>query len=333
MEQKIGERQRWIWLASGLTAVAAAGLCRLEWLWVLLGGTVACVYYLYIESRLRQHGLAQQMTGGFGLAGKVLAVLTVFWLIVVMGRCAILADVAFPTADGFPGLGWVLLALAAWGCGKGAKVCAGCVGVLSLFLLVLYGVVVVFSAPDVSVKEWMPTAAWKQGLAALSMFLLPGVVWYLPVRKRTGRKQTLVLLLPVFAAVLTAVTAGVLTRELAQASTVPLYELSRSVSVLGVVERIEPLLSAAVTMGVFSLLAAMACACQALLEPIIPWSRNGSVCCLAAAAIMYVVKALSETVVMAGNAAFFLLFPVVLTAFQKTLKKGEKGVDKDSNEC
>lgn len=322
--RRIGERQRWVWLAAGLSAVASVELCGIGWLWVLLGGLAVCGYYLYIEKNLLEGGLAEKLTSGFGFAGKVLAALTVFWIILVMGRCACLVDTAFPMVDGFPTLGWVLLALAAWGSRKGAKACAGCSGILSLFLIALYGVVTVFSVPDVQLPYLVPQSSWEDGVRTVGFFLLPAAVWYVPVTRRKGKKQAMILLVPIAAAALSAVTAGVLSPELARQTEVPVYELSRSVSVLGVVERIEPLLSAAMTMGLFSLLSAMACACQMLADEIVPTPWSGSLCCVAAAGTMYVVKAWPEAFLLMGNGLFFLLLPVVTIVVEKNFKKSKK---------
>lgn len=318
MEHKIGERQRWAWLASAMSAVAATTLCGLNWLWVLTGGLVVCLYYLYIEKKLLTHGLAERITGCF--VGKVAAVVMIFWIIAVMGYCACLADSAFPMVDGFPGLGWVLLALAAWGSRKGVRACAGCSGILCLFLLVLYGIVAAFAVPDVQLSYLMPNGQWTQAIAVAGLFLLPAAVWTVPVRERKGSSRGWVLLLPVLAAALSAVTAGVLSPELARKTAVPIYELARSVSVLGVVERIEPLLSAAMTMGIFCLLTCLTCACQALAERIAPWRWWGSLCALLAAGAMYLVRGLSGSVLIVGNVLIFLVFPAVAVSAQKKSK-------------
>ena len=328
MERRIGERQRWVWLAVGLSAVAAVRLCAINWLWVLLGGLAACLYYLYIEKRLLTDGLAGRLTDSFGFPGKVLCVLLLFWIILVMGRCACYADTAFPMVDGFPSLGWVLLALAAWGSRKGPQACAGCSGILCLFLLALYGVIAVFSVPDIKVQYLAPAADWRQTIEVLGMFLLPAGVWCVPVRQRKGKCRSLIFLLPVFAAALSAVTGGVLSPEVAMENPAPLYELSRSVSVLGVVERIEPLISAAMTMGIFCLLSSLACACQALADQVGSWRRSGSLCCLAAAGTMYFAKDVSQTFLTGGNLAFFLFLPLAAAAVKKSQNFEEKGVDK-----
>ena len=314
MRNRITQRQRWVWLASSVSAVAAILLCRLNWLWVLVGGSVVCLYYLYIEKKLDGRGLTEHMNG---VTGKVCAVIMIFWFVLVMGYCACLADSAFPMVDGFPGLGWVLLALSAYGSRKGIRACAGCSGILCLFLFGLYALVAAFSLPDVQIEHLRPEGRWTQAISAAVAFLFPFGVWMMPVSRQTGKGRWWVLLLPVLAAALAAITAGVLSPQLARTVQVPLYELSRSVSVLGVVERIEPLLCAAMTMGLFCLLTSLACACQMLADRIENWKWSGSLCCLGAAGAMYAARVLPGGVWVVGNLLIFLLFPAVLVSFKK----------------
>ena len=131
------------------------------------------------------------------------------------------------------------------------------------------------------------------------------------------------LLLPAFAAVLTAVTAGVLSPELAAARTVPLYDLAQSVSLFGVVERIEPLLSAAMTMGVFALLSALACAGQALADTLWPWTWSGSAVCAAAAGMMYLTRNVPPEVLTAGAVVFWFAVPVATVGVVRIRRKDE----------
>ena len=145
MERRIGERQRWAWMAAGLSAVVASKVCGYHWLWVLVGGLVVSVYNIVLDRTLAEQGVARLLCRKFGWGGKILAGSTLLWTILVMGWVAYLADTAFPMVDGFPGLGWVLLALAVWAAAKGPAACARCCGVLCLILLALYGVVAVFA--------------------------------------------------------------------------------------------------------------------------------------------------------------------------------------------
>ena len=318
MGQKIGERQRWAWLAAGLSAAAASDVCGYNWLWVLIGGLAASVYYIIMDQKLDDRGLAWAMGAAFGWGGKILAVLTLLWTVLVMGWAANLADTAFPMVDGFPGLGWVLLGLAAWGAWKGPGACARCGGVLCLFLIVLYGIITVFATPDVTWSYLKPTAHWEHGIWTAGVFLLPAGVWYVPcTRNRKGPTWQMALLLPLFAAALAAVTGGVLSPELAVLRVAPLYDLAQSVSLFGVVERIEPLLSAALTMGVFALLSSLACAAQALADRVWPWQWNGAAACALAGAAMLLTKGFPVELVAIGAWVFWLLIPVLVLVFNR----------------
>ena len=173
MAHKIGERQRWAWLWAGASGIAAACLCGFGWRWVLLGSAAAAAYYIYLERRTPASGLALHICTQLGLIGKLLNALTLVWIVVTMGWAASLADAAFPSVNGFPSLGWLLLALAAWGSRKGGAVGARCCGVLSLFLLGLYGVIVGFAIPDIDPKNLEHHGAWTQALVTFGLCLQP----------------------------------------------------------------------------------------------------------------------------------------------------------------
>ena len=318
MAQRMGERQRWAWLAGGLSVTVSACACGLGWLWVLAGGLLAALYYIYMDTALPTAGLASQLP-------TAAAVVILLWLVAVMAWSANLADGAFPMIQGFPALGWTMLALAAWGSRKGPAACARCAGVLCLFWLILYSAVVVFALPDVQTGNLIPYGAWKNGFWTAGLFLLPGAVWYLPcTRSRKKPAWVIGIALPLAAGVLAAVTAGVLSPLLAASQPSPLYTLAQSVSLFGVVERIEPLLSAAMVMGVFCLLSAMACACQSLF----PWKWTGIAACVAAGALMGIAGKVDVAVVSVGNLVLFGVLPTALILLQKkTSKKRKKPVD------
>ena len=81
MDQRIGERQRWAWLASGLSAAVAACACGFSWAWVLGAGLLVTVYYIYMDIRLRPRGLSAMLPQVLGKPGRVLAVLTLIWMV------------------------------------------------------------------------------------------------------------------------------------------------------------------------------------------------------------------------------------------------------------
>lgn len=311
MDRRIGERQRWAWLAGGLSAAVAACACGLGWIWVLAGGLPVAAYYIYMDRKLPSVGLAALLSKRFGVIGRALAVLTLIWTVLAMGWAANLADGAFPMVNGFPVLGWTVLALAAWGSWKGSAACARCAGVLCLFLVFLYGMVTVFAAPDVQWENLRPVGSWQGAVCTAGLFLLPASVWYGPcTRSRKRAAWEMGLLLPLVAAVLAGVTAGVLTPVLAASLPSPLYTLAQSVSLFGVVERIEPLLSAAMVMGVFCLLSGMACACRELAGQIFAWRWSGAICCAIAGALMGILKTVDLFVLTGGCLLFWVVLPL-----------------------
>ena len=91
----------------------------------------------------------------------------------------------------------------------------------------------------------------------------------------------------------------------------PLYLLAQSVSLFGVVERIEPLLSAAMTIGVFCLASAMACACRCLWSQARHWKWSGTACCIAAGILMGWVRNVDLELITAGNFLFMAAIPVI----------------------
>ncbi len=321
--RRIGDRQRWAWLTAGLTAPAAAMTAGISWLWVLPGSLAAILYYMYLEGHLRPVGLAEVLRHRLGLWA---CVLTFGWTVAVMGRVAVLADTAFPNVDGFPALGWALLALAAWGSRKGPAACARCCGILCLLLGGLYAVIVGFSLPQLHLRWLRPQGTAEEGLWALGAFLLPAAVWYAPCRE--GKlPRGMWLALPAASALLSAVTAGVLSPELTKALPLPFYTLTQWVSIFGVIERIEPLLSAALTMGVFSLLSALACSCGALTKAAGLGDLGGPASCLLAAGAMFLAGGLPLAVLTLGSLLVWLALPlgaVLLDGKKQSTNSGSK---------
>lgn len=317
MAHEIGPRQRWAWLAGGLSAAVAACACGIGWVWVLAGGLAGCAYYLYIDRKLPDCGLAPLLSAPG-------AVLSWLWTAAALAWAANLADRAFPMVDGDPLLGWVMLALAAWGSWKGAGSCARCAGVLCLFLMVLYGIIAVFAVPDIQWENLRPTGSWMDGAWVLGLFLLPAAVWYGPVPRRAGKPVWgMALLLPLAAAALSAVTAGVLSPRLAASLPVPLYTLAESVSLFGVIKRMEPLLSAAITMGVFCLLSAMASGCRILAERFRLGRWGGAAACVLAAALMGPAREIGLPEITVGGVILWGILPL-LALYRTGRRKANK---------
>ena len=316
-----GPRQRFVWVAAGLSAAVTAKGCGLGWLWILPGGFAVILYYR-VCTRIRPCGAGVILR----LRARPVAWLTALWTVFAMGWTAMLADSAFPMVDGFPAMGWILLLLAVFGAGKGFGACAGTAGVLCLFLAGLYGAVTGFAVPDVSLRYLIPDRNWQNLIPAIGLFLLPAPIFLLQCRVRRPRRPVWYVVLPLIAAVFTAVTAGVLSPELAAQSENAFYDLSRSVSILGVMERIEPLVSAAMTMGVFCLLTGQLCAVRAL----IPGKYTAAAAAGLAAVAMFPAKSLPLPLLTAGNVLFWVLPTFVTLSLRGAKRRGNPFPPTDS---
>lgn len=310
MGRMVGERQRWVWLAAAETAVIAVELCRYNWGSVAIGSTVVTLYNLLMDRTAPETGIAAVLSGRKCM-GKVLLSLSLLWFVIMLTWAAGLAGKAFSATDKSPLLGWILLGLAAWGSIKGPNACASCCGVLCLFLVVLYGVVAVFSVSDIQPEYLQLEPEPGNIIRCVGLLLTASVVWYLPSDKKQNRKMwDIAVILFTGAVLLSVITEGVLSSELASAVSVPLYAVAQSVSLFGVVERIEALLSAAMTMSIFALLSAVAGACSVVGNEICPWKYYGVFSCAAAGLLMLVEKEIDVLWMSIGTGVVCLLIPL-----------------------
>lgn len=315
--KRVGERQRWVWLASGLSAVTAVKACGLSWAWVLGASFLTVLYYIYMERRLRPCGLGRLIPAAFGPLGKWLGGLSLLWTVLCLAWSANLADWAFPLHDGYPILGWVLLAVCAWGCRKGPAPSARCAGVVFLCLAGLYGLLCGFALGDVRPAHLRPVGTWRDGVTALGLLLLGTAVWYAPSRrtKRVSRRPALLLSLAL--GVLVFLTSGVLGPDLAKAQPAPFYAMARSVRLFGVLERVEPLASAAMTLGTFCLLSALACAAQSLGQGLGMGTWTGPAACVLAMALMGPVRQVNASILAMGGAVFWVMIPILAVEIER----------------
>lgn len=200
----------------------------------------------------------------------------------------------------------ILLALALWTIsvpGKASRI--GCV--LLWPLAMLLGVVLLTGLSEIDPAFLKPK--WRfPSLDLLALFLVP-----------SSRGKEAAWKLPVAAIVISIITAGVLSPEVSEAVQSGIYELSRSLSLLGVAERFESLIAAAMTMGFYSFI-------TYLLET---GEKGRNVWGYAAiAALIYLFRIPLEGWVLAvGSVLFWLILPHIVVD-KKISKNGGKGIDK-----
>lgn len=163
----------------------------------------------------------------------------------------------------------VLLALGAYGCTKRASRTAG---VLFWVLIVMYLPVAVAGAKDVRV-QWLMPENLQISFWVIPVLLLPCGAGVLGVRKKDTNWYPGIV---VFAAIVWALTAGVLSPAVAALLSNPFRELSRSLTI-GAASRFESVLSVAVTLGWFGLFSLLIRCCSVMLsvfgirQTLAPW--------------------------------------------------------------
>ena len=265
-------------LAAGLSPVfqvcAGAG-----WPWVLAGGLAAAFVSQAVaamQPRLRGPG-SEARRAGRRLAAAAGAPL-LLWLAL---RTGVQSTRAFPETAGNPIAAALLLGTAACAAYRGPGVPGRCAGVLLWITAALYGTVLLGSLPQLRLSALRLPALRGTGgpadalrcAAALSV-PLAGLCLDpdSPDRKPTQRRgapaseaRTVFGVLLAAALAASLVTAGTLTPALA-ADPMSFLTLARSVSILGVMQRFEALVSAAMLLSDFCLCALLLTAAVSLLR-------------------------------------------------------------------
>ena len=242
----------------------------LGWGWVLLGcAAVAC--YLYISGTLSNGAtnLTELTQEAFGktLGRAVLALGGAFCLLAA-AQTAGRASMAFPDQTRALAAPAMVL-LAAFSNRKGAQQAARACGALFLLLAGLYAVIFLAALKSAETRWMTPWGGARQTVRVIPAMLSLVSLRYLPGRRERTKGGWLGAL-TVLPAALAAVTAGCLSPRLTQQLELPFYTVSQSLSVLDVMERLEPLVSAALLMGFFALESLLFAAARAQLERAAP---------------------------------------------------------------
>ena len=296
------DRSAGLWLVS-FAATASAALCgRFGWLPALLGGGLGALAF-----RVRLHR---------GRIPPAVRKVQALWLAVPLSIAANSASTLFPDGGHSLYVPAVVLGLSWLLCCHRRSGVLSCCAVAGFFVLGALGIVALCAVPDLKIDWLRPEFHWMEALTALSlaaggMFLCEAVP---DICLGPGWRWASALV----PAVLSALTAGGLSRPLAARQASAFYTLSRSVSLFGVAERFEALIAACLTLGVCSACALLLCAAGG-------GSRVRAA--LALAALILSRRPIPGPAAAAGTAIFWVIFPVFFAqkpAKKKTQKKSEK---------
>lgn len=256
---------------SAFTVPAILLLPRLGWLWALIVTAAAAVLLAVMIRLRRKNALPPAAVAAKTAAGKIALAGILLWNLLQLGEISRLLCMAYPTGDAFPLVGLLALLLAAYAAHKGARVIARVGAIVFFFLVGLYLLLLGFSLPTIR-TDWLKPVLQPQW-TLLPAALTPVSVLYLS-RGETG-KPALWLIGGVLLAVLAALMcAGSLSPQITAAEQFPFYSASKSVTVLGAMERLEPLVSAALTAGGFCLLGLLCCVNVEILSELLPRSER-----------------------------------------------------------
>ncbi|MBR2366940.1 MAG: hypothetical protein IKA78_07225 [Oscillospiraceae bacterium] len=249
MRRRLSGRQLCAFCLLAVLAPALCFLCGLAWYTALLGGALcalALMGFLVLWRSCGRPGLSEVILEVWGSrAGKILLAAQSALLILLLNGLASGVSAAFPDTQTQPFTPLVLLAVCAWACRRGRDAVVRACGVLFLFLAALLICVFFFALPDVHLRRLLQPVHLASP-AALGVLLLPGCGLFLAEgqteEQTPGGWLCALAILPAAAAAFCAAVPG---------SRGSFYQMAKSVEVLSVAQRIEPLVSVAFVIGWF----------------------------------------------------------------------------------
>lgn len=297
----------WICAAASLSLAHAAG--SLSWYYAAPIALAVGGILLYIMYRAPEGGFAAVCAAS--CAGRIVLVLCCTWTALMAGFAAALTAEAFPMVNGFPMIPLTVLALSAWASHHTDAVSARVGAMLLPLLAVFYVLIAVFAREEVEGQTFLQPAFQ---LRPACVMLLPLGAVLLPKGKGKIRPLGWILALAVAAAVLGLVA-------LPWGS---LYRAVMSVSVLGVMERFEALLCAAMAMGGVCLCTLLGRAALSAIEKK-RMKKQGAETLLWVTAIagLALTNRQNTAVLLAGCLVFWVFLPLITLQIEIS-KKDEK---------
>lgn len=235
------------------------------------------------------------------------------WNFIALGASTELVCQAFPNSSLL--LGLLLLLLASFAADKGMDILLRVGAVVFFFLILLYGILHAFSLPDLQKSQLAPTVPQNWSVAAAA--LTPMLCVFL--QKDNEKCKPLFLIAAIILAVLSA---------LVSAEQTDFYTAMKSVSLLGAMERLEPLVSVALTVGGFCLLGMLCAVNSKIISDLFPQGKKYSMILnfLLGCAGIWLSRLLGGTILAIGTAIFWGLIPILPQSLenQKKFEKNQK---------
>ena len=322
MTSDYSPRQLCALLAAALAAPLVTVCADVSWQWVLLAAAMAgcfLIYMVWAAGTLPPHqglGALLRQALGAGAARWIQGFLWL-WLVLLAGMGCCMAAAAFPQDRAFPLIPLVLLLIAARVSAKGAAAVCRFGGVLCLAVVSLLLAVLAFGGRDLRWENLRPAGNWQDLAGPLAVLLLPAAG--LMLRDRLSTRGVAwsrwFLLAAGLGTAVSVVTVGALGLPLARAAAHPFWLMSRSVSILGVMERFEAVVSALLSLSFCCLLALLTTLGRKALQGALPAVKDGPAVWLTTAAgggVMWLIPLLPAWVWPLGSLLFWGVLPAVV---------------------
>lgn len=224
-------------------------LPRLGWVWSTAAAAISALLLGLCGRRCAPGGLTEVIPAAFGRVGRAVHALVLLGGSLLLGGAARALCAIYPESRGGPLTGLLLLLAAAYAAERGEETVLRSGAILFFFLTAVEAVILGFSAVQVR-AAWLAPQTGRVPFAAMTVALSPMAVLYV----RGGAQRT----------------GGWLA---AGEEAFAVYTMAKSVSVFGVMERLEPVVSAALTAGGFCLLSVL-CLANAKTARALGWKKR-----------------------------------------------------------
>ncbi|MBE6984532.1 MAG: hypothetical protein E7434_02745 [Ruminococcaceae bacterium] len=290
----VRSKQHSVLLFCAATVPAILVLPKAGWLWA--GVTTAIVSILLYTAQKRERN-----TNPIPLAALL------GWNLLALGAASDLLCSAFEQGNELIGL--LLLLLAAYAASKGECTVLRVSAVIAFALTILYGTLLGFSLPEIQKSNLKPEQMPQWTVLAAALVPMLGLY---SEEKVSGAWQAVAIVFAILAAV---VSAG--SRDF--------YTAMKSVSILGAMERLEPIVSVAVTLGGFCLLGMICSVNETIVQKIYPKAKvfTMPINFLLGGASIWISRLCGGAFLAIGTAIFWGLLPFLPQSLEKE-KKFEK---------
>lgn len=238
MNSHKGQKAVSVWVVAAMIAPILQVASKESWIVVLgMGAASAAAYYV----------LAVQNKESL-IMPRWIRLVQYAWLVVLIAVIAEQTALCWPSANGYPTIPLILLALAVLSAESGWKNASRASSIIFYIAVFLIGITTIAGLRDIH-AEWLTPQIRKPDGLLLTVLLLPTVTAIMP-ECGNGKSGTAWVILGA-AVLISAWTAGIQSNAAQEQG---YLEGVKGLSLLGVVERFESLVSVAMTLGWFSLL-------------------------------------------------------------------------------